>query len=130
MCAVTQPSSASLPREMEGTSVDAEERHIPGALDGIRPKTHQVLIDGMDSIESTSSRLLLQLVVIHYLYQSKQPSTEQRQKWLSIRRSVAPPPPLRGPQEIRGTTAATEQVRPPIQKKKREATIRQSLISP
>ena len=87
MCAVTQPSSASLPREMEGTSVDPEERHIPGALDGIRPKTHQVLIDGMDSIESTSSRLLLQLVVIHYLYQSKQPSTEKRQKWLSIRRS-------------------------------------------
>jgi hypothetical protein len=39
----------------------------------------------MDSIESTSSGLLLQLAVIHYLYQSKQPSTE-RQKWLSIRR--------------------------------------------
>jgi hypothetical protein len=31
----------------------------------------------MDSIGSTSSGLLLQLAVIHYLYQSKQPSTEQ-----------------------------------------------------
>ena len=127
MCAVTQPSSASLPREMEGTSVDPEERHIPGALDGIRPKTHQVLIDGMDSIESTSSRLLLQLVVIHYLYQSKQPSTEQRQKWLSIRRSAAAAPRAAGNPWNNGSDGTSAAAYP---KEKREATIRQSLISP